>query len=91
MTRPACLELSVTADIKLTYLLRDDTDILTHLNAEWADVHGEEVLYSIGGKLLCSRIKTSGKRIVYEPPVELGDFSDMTFEPIKAPAAALVW
>ena len=48
---------------------------------EWADSDGERLVWAIGGKLCAGKLQD--KALVGE--VELADFNDMTFQPIKAP------
>jgi hypothetical protein len=56
------------------------------LRADWADVRGEDVLFSDGGKLF--RLSSAGRlgRII-----EIADFSAMKFEEITAPDWAKTW
>jgi hypothetical protein len=85
-TRTASLEMSARSETKITYALRDDFGSFYDLAADWAEVRGEDVLYSQGGRLLRIRLSKSGKQMECRPAVELGDFSDMKFKPIEAPA-----
>jgi hypothetical protein len=48
---------------------------------EWADFDGERLVWAVGGRLCAGRLQD--RALVGE--VELADFNDMTFQPIKAP------
>jgi hypothetical protein len=90
-TRSACLEMTAVSKAKIAYALRDDIGCFVDLMADWADVRGDDVFYSQGGKLLRMRVRKSGEQMEGGPEVELGDFTEMKFEPIEAPAWATKW
>jgi hypothetical protein len=90
-SRSSHLEMSAHNEQAYNYVIRDDRENLIDLKADWADVRGNDVLYSIGGKLLCLRANKPGKKVLYGPPVELADFSEMTFENVETPLWAKTW
>ncbi len=86
-SRSTCLEMTV-GNKKREYSINDQNDILGVLDAEWADVHKDTVLYSSGGKLFRLKVKRTAKRTELNEPKEIADFNDMKFEAIESPAWA---
>ena len=91
-TNSAFLEMAVSSDGKsIVYRLFDGWDELIDLKADWAEVRGKNVFFSQGGNLLAMRIVIRGNHVSYGPTLELADFSDMKFEPLKPPDEATIW
>lgn len=84
---PAYLEMSATSDAKVSYQLDTGNRAPVSLDADWADVHRGNILFSRGAKLFI----TSVTRVAFGPEVELADFTDMKFEAIEAPGWAVKW
>jgi hypothetical protein len=88
---PAWLECSATSEHHLCYALCSTVSDSMDLQADWADCRGKEVYFSRGGKLFCLSIPRMVRDLGAAPVRELADFTDMTFEPVEAPAWAAKW
>jgi hypothetical protein len=89
--RSVYLEMTTGLNHKLVFTLTDGSGHLFDLRADWAEVRGDNVLFSQGGKLLSMSARTSGKHIGTDPVLELADFDDMTFQSFEAPDWATKW
>jgi hypothetical protein len=89
--RSIYLEMTARSDHKRVFTLTDGSGNTFDLKADWAEVRGDNVLYSQGGKLLSMAARTSGKHIGTDPVRELADFDDMTFQSFEAPEWAKTW
>jgi hypothetical protein len=89
--RSVYLELTSGPKDERVFTLTDGSGNVFDLKADWADVRGDNVLFSQGGKLLSTAAMTSGKHIGTDPVRELADFDDMTFQSFEAPEWAKTW
>lgn len=85
------LEMKGTGETDFEYSVICDSGDIKPLNADWADIHGHQLLYSIGGKLMQANFRTHRKSIEFSEIRELADFSEMKFENIEAPSWASRW
>ena len=83
--------MSALDDATVTYSFCDAPGSVAQLNADWAEMRGNDLLFSQGSKLFCRTARKVAKRFVYEPPRQLADFSGMKFEPVEAPGWATKW
>ena len=89
--QPAYLDMSAVDDATVSYSFCEAPGGAAELNADWAEMRGNDLLFSRGGKLFCRTSRKVAKRLVYDGPREIADFGDMTFEPVEAPGWAKTW
>lgn len=79
------LQMTATGYNERLYSLHDKNEKeLALLNADWADVHKTSIVFSNEGKLFRLKLEKS-KKVDLNAAKEIADFTNMKFEPIKAP------
>jgi hypothetical protein len=87
----AFLQLAATNNGDVSYQLCCADGSSSELEADWADVHRDCVVFSRQGKLFVIDADHINARAQTNSAVELADFTDMTFEAIQAPEWAVRW
>lgn len=88
---PAYLEMSATSDENVSYQLDAGDNAPVSLQADWAEVHRGNIVFSRGAKLFSMSVTEIMPGATFGPEFELADFTDMRFEALEAPEWATRW